>query len=140
VVQVLLDVGAGGVFMRSNWLRIAAVGLGLALTACNEPDDPEGARPLPADASPAFPDEVAELRERIRQRLIRIQEIADGAGITGDEVHEAFFASDWDADADRLDALPAALREEAKLLRADVVRHDELVVAAYDAPAEGGAR
>ena len=125
--------------MRMEWLRVAAVGVCLALAACA--DEPDRAKPLAADATPDFPDEVAQLRERIRARLIRIQQIADDNGISGDEVQASFFASDWDASGvDRLDALPAPLRDEAKLLRADIVRHDELTVAAYDAPGEEGAR
>lgn len=125
--------------MRMEWLRVAAVGLCLALTACA--DEPERAKPVAADSTPVFPDEVAQLRERIRARLLRIQQLADDNGISGDDVQSAFFSSAWDtAGVDRLDALPAALRDEAKLLRADIVRHDELTVAAYDAPGEEGAR
>ena len=116
--------------------------LGLVVPAgCSTPESTEPGQPSTNVSSTArdvtLPANVQSLRDRIKTNLEEIARTCKQHKITPQQIRNSLYATNWDdPKADRLAKMPQPVRQKMKQVRDDFIKHNKLVVAAYD-EAEG---
>ncbi|MBN2499039.1 MAG: hypothetical protein JXR96_30900 [Deltaproteobacteria bacterium] len=115
---------------RIGWL-VGLASAALALAACEgQPKAPAVELSQPVDLPE---DELRELQERIKSSLLEIQDRCQAHRITAEQIRQAMYACDWDdPQADLLSQMPIEIRAQMRALRDDIVRHNAILVDAYE--------
>ena len=124
-----------------NVFHMALVPLlvGLIVPAgCSTPEPGKPATKVNSTAlDVTLPANIQALRDRIKKNLEEITRTCKQHKITPQQIRNSLYATNWDdPKADRLAKMPQPIRLKMKQVRDDFIKHNELVVAAYD-EAEG---